>query len=372
MMRLTLLPVPRLIVLQENRVEVLDGYRATAHDTSDSPDSPSNWLGARRTVTPGFLSGGRVRRSMLRQVWSLHSEQADLDYLAERRPHHMTEVVSGAKRSHEYELGHSDRELKRPGTQAALVDPITRLFFQIAGNGAGMRVLDVGSGAGDVAFLAAELVGPTGEVVGTDRSLPAVAAAAEGAKTRGLQNVAFVLGDPSTLSLGRPFDAVVGRYVLMFSDDPVKMLKGIAAHIRPGGIMAFHEADWSGVRSTPPAPIYDRCCSWIAETFRKVGTNPNMGLGLHSAFIAAGLPAPTMGLQALAGGGYSDVCGINLIANLAITMAPVMEETGVTAVAELGPGNLEGRMRSEVLANGSVVVGRSEVGAWTRTISREA
>jgi len=40
-----------------------------------------------------------------------------------------------------------------------------------------MRVLDVGSGAGDVAFLAAELVGDGGEVVGVDRSAEAHAAA---------------------------------------------------------------------------------------------------------------------------------------------------------------------------------------------------
>ena len=58
-----------------------------------------------------------------------------------------------------YVLGHSDRELERLTTQARLVDPITRHFFVQAGITSGMRVLDVGSGPGDVAFLAAELVG---------------------------------------------------------------------------------------------------------------------------------------------------------------------------------------------------------------------
>lgn len=82
-----------------------------------------------------------------------------------------------AKRSHDCEFGHSDRELKRLGSQAQLVDPITRRFFQEAGIVSGMRVLDIGSGTGDVAFLAAELVGPAGEVVGTDRSSVAIAAA---------------------------------------------------------------------------------------------------------------------------------------------------------------------------------------------------
>lgn len=64
-----------------------------------------------------------------------------------------------------YVLGHSDAELRRLETQARVKDPITRRFFVEAGVGPGMRVLDVGSGAGDVALLLAELVGESGQVV---------------------------------------------------------------------------------------------------------------------------------------------------------------------------------------------------------------
>jgi SAM-dependent methyltransferase len=205
------------------------------------------------------------------------------------------------KRRYEYELGHTDRELRRLATQAALVEPFTRSYFQRAGVGQGMRVLDVGSGAGDVAFLVAGLVGPAGEVVGTDRSPMAVAAATARAKAQLLSNVGFVEGDPAKLTFDMPFDAIVGRYVLMFSPDPVAMLRGIAKHLRPGGVIVFHEVDWTGAGSFPPAPTYDRCFRCILETFHKVGTNPYMGLGLHAAFIKAGLPAPTMAVSALAG-----------------------------------------------------------------------
>jgi ubiquinone/menaquinone biosynthesis C-methylase UbiE len=54
-----------------------------------------------------------------------------------------------------YVLGHSDPELARLKMQARLLEPITRQFLREAGITAGMRVLDVGSGAGDVAVLAA-------------------------------------------------------------------------------------------------------------------------------------------------------------------------------------------------------------------------
>jgi SAM-dependent methyltransferase len=67
-----------------------------------------------------------------------------------------------------YVLGHSERELDRLTAQARFIEPITRRFFVEAGIAPGMSVLDVGCGAGDVSFLAAELVGESGEVVGVD------------------------------------------------------------------------------------------------------------------------------------------------------------------------------------------------------------
>jgi 2-polyprenyl-3-methyl-5-hydroxy-6-metoxy-1,4-benzoquinol methylase len=278
----------------------------------------------------------------------------------------MSNVSSGAKRSHDYELGHTDGELRRLATQTQLVDPITRSYFERAGVGAGMRVLDVGSGAGDVAFLAAGMVGPNGLVIGTDRSPTAVAAAQTRANELVLANVTFRDGDPSAMSFEQHFDAIVGRYVLMFSPDPVAMLRGVARHLKPGGIVVFHEVDWTGAASFPPAPTFNQCHTMMVQTFRKIGTNANMGLQLRSAFLGAGLPAPDMGLQALVGGGDSGLNGIDLVADLAITMAPVMEQQGVIAADSLRPRTLNKRMRAEAEANGSVVVGRYEVGAWTR------
>jgi protein-L-isoaspartate O-methyltransferase len=57
-----------------------------------------------------------------------------------------------------YPLGHTAHELARLARQARLIDPITRRFLAAAGVGQGMRVLDLGSGVGDTAFLLAECV----------------------------------------------------------------------------------------------------------------------------------------------------------------------------------------------------------------------
>src|SRR5262249_26239060 len=157
----------------------------------------------------------------------------------------------------------SDRELNRLRAQARIKDPITRQFFREAGLIAGMRVLDVGSGAGDVAFLAADLVGESGEVIGVDQAPAALKVANARAVAGSRNNVFFNEGDPAEMAFDRPFDAVIGRYVLMYQHDPGMMLRKLAAHLKSGGLIAFHEVDWNGIQSFPPSPIYDSCCRWL-------------------------------------------------------------------------------------------------------------
>jgi len=265
-----------------------------------------------------------------------------------------------------YALGHSDKELERLGKQARLVGPITRRLFEAAGIGPGMRVLDVGSGAGDVAFLAAELVGERGEVVGVDRSEDAASKARERAAARSLRHVSFHQGDPAAMTFDRPFDAVVGRYVLLYQPDPAAMLRKLANDLRPRGIFAFHEPDWYGVRSIPAAPLYHRCSDWIVETLLRSGAAAHTGLGLHAAFVGAGLPAPAMRLDALVGGGASAADLLHLNADIVASLLPEMERLGVATAAEVQIETLAERMVAEAVAANALLVGRYEVGAWAR------
>ena len=63
-----------------------------------------------------------------------------------------------------YELGSGKGELARLEIQGKAVAPATRMIFAAAGIRAGMRVLDLGCGTGDVAFVTADLAGPEGHV----------------------------------------------------------------------------------------------------------------------------------------------------------------------------------------------------------------
>ena len=117
--------------------------------------------------------------------------------------------------------------------QARLLAPMTERFLTEAGLSPGMRVLDVGSGMGDVSFLASKLVGSQGEVVGVDLSSSAVAAAARRQDLEAATNVSFIAGDASRVAFDRSFDAIVGRYVLMYQQDLSSMLRELASKLRP-------------------------------------------------------------------------------------------------------------------------------------------
>jgi ubiquinone/menaquinone biosynthesis C-methylase UbiE len=265
-----------------------------------------------------------------------------------------------------YVLGHSAFELERLARQERLIGSMTREYFVGAGITPGMRVLDIGSGSGAVAFLAAELVGPTGEVLGTDLAPAAIAAASRAAADRGLSQVSFREGNPGEMVFDRSFDAIVGRYVLMFQADASSLLRRLARHLRPGGVIVFHEPDLSFVRSDPVAPTYERCCQWIIDTFDRVGTSTNMGTAMHRAFLSAGLPSPTMRMQAVIGDAISAREWLRLVAELAIVLAPTMEQQGVATPAEIGSDTLIDRVIQDVAAHHSIVIGRAEIGAWVR------
>ena len=266
--------------------------------------------------------------------------------------------------AHPYVLGHSEHEVERLKTQARLIGPITERFFRAAGVAPGMRVLDVGSGAGDVAFLASDIVGADGVVVGVDRVPAAVQVARARAAARVLQNVSFLEGDPTELSFDQPFDAVVGRYVLQFQREPAVMLRQLATKVRRGGLVVFHEIDWGGLSSFPPVPTYDQCSRWVADAMRMHGTETRMGSRLHATFVAAGLPAPTLRLEALVVAGSESMPLLQMFKELIATLLPEIERFGVATANEVGVETLVERISKESNASSSVLFGHYQVAAW--------
>jgi 2-polyprenyl-3-methyl-5-hydroxy-6-metoxy-1,4-benzoquinol methylase len=271
-------------------------------------------------------------------------------------------IDDAAATESEYVLGHSEAELHRLAVQAPLVEPITRQLLADAGVEAGMRVLDVGTGRGDVALLVAEIVGNRGSVVGVDRAPAAIVVAQQRAAE--LPNLSFLVGDPAEIAFTSRFDAVVGRYVLQFQSDPAELLRRLAAHVRPGGIVAFHEIDWSGHRSVPSVPSWDRCCGLVTAAIVGGGANLDTGGRLPSFFAAAGLPAPSMRMTTIVGAGANSHDVVERMAGLAWSLRPRIEELGLADPREIEA--LARRIPDDVAASASFIAAGSDVTAWSR------
>ena len=264
-----------------------------------------------------------------------------------------------------YVLGHSDEELRRLESQARSINPMTRRFLLEAGVEPGMRVLDVGCGAGDVSLLVADLVGSAGQVVGFDRSPTAVEAARSKAEAAGIPNASFLTGVAESLSFDRPFDAVVGRYVLQFQRDPIGLLRAVSALAAPGAPIVFHELDWSGVSSDPPSETYDRLAGWLTAAIERSGASAHMGLRLPSVFREAGLGDPQVRLEQRVGIASSAAEVVDRLVGLARVLAGAMLDAGIVGEDELGLDSLDRRIMTEVTARSSLVRSHLQVGAWS-------
>ena len=205
-------------------------------------------------------------------------------------------------KTNEYALGSADAEQERLIRQAAWLSAHTESLFRRAGIGPGQRVLDLGSGVGDVALIAGRLVGPAGIVVGVDRDPRAISRATARMVSLGLGHVRFTETDVSDLPETEPFDAAVGRYILMFLRDPIAVLREVSRIVRPGGVVGFQEPCWkSFLEACEGLPLWRAGAALLVETFHRTGTNTRMGPDLPAAFVAAGLPEPVTQTDTLFG-----------------------------------------------------------------------
>jgi ubiquinone/menaquinone biosynthesis C-methylase UbiE len=268
-----------------------------------------------------------------------------------------------------YLFGHSDNETHRLQKQARLFNPSTRRMAIEAGIAPGMKVLDVGSGAGDVALLLADLVGPEGRVVGVDRNSALLDTARARVAAAGARNVSFVAADIAQVALDQDFDAAVGRCVLFFVPDPVAVVRRVADAVRPGGAVAFQEPGNAALApvAVPASPLLERMWGWIMELYRRAGMDAQMGLRLFPIFVEAGLPAPEMHLDA-AVGGDEEWAGYDYMASLVRTLLPLFHQHGVATPDEVQVETFADRLRTEVVGQGGVVTTWSFVTAWTRKL----
>lgn len=251
-----------------------------------------------------------------------------------------------------YTLGRTSHETTRLIEQSKIYGETTLCLCQSAGITTGMRVLDIGSGAGDVALTVADIVGKSGKVVGVDVNPAILETARQRAADAEMTNVEFIAGDARTIDFGEKFDALVGRFVLMYMADPLAALTKLITHIKPGGIVAFHEPEYTlyPAYHHPDTPFMNQLYQWILEVFEHSGAHLDMGIGLYPTFIEAGLPPPEMHLQVPIGA-KEQWTGYRYMTTIFQSLLPLIEKYGIATAEQVDIETLSERLRAEVLTS---------------------
>jgi ubiquinone/menaquinone biosynthesis C-methylase UbiE len=263
-----------------------------------------------------------------------------------------------------YLLGETSTEHERLIRQAHIFAPFTERLFREAGIDTGQRVLDVGSGVGDVALLAARLVGPSGAVVGIERDSNSVATASSRASAAGLANLRFIQGEIGSVTIPESFDAVVGRFIIEFLPDADAVMRSLTCLLRPGGVLAFQDACWgTWLELNKGLALRGKCVSLIREAFASSGAHMDMERVLFQTIQEAGLPSPTMRIEVPIG---DDPNIVRYAHDLFSTLLPRMREHGLSLNVVGDLETLDSRLEAERLAARAFASTQALVCAWSR------
>ncbi|MGB3153661.1 MAG: arsenite methyltransferase [Chitinophagaceae bacterium] len=145
-------------------------------------------------------------------------------------------------------------------------------FARIKG---GDTVIDLGSGAGNDAFIARRFVGENGKVIGIDFTEPMIARARENAEKLGLNNVEFRQGDIEDLPVtSNKADVIVSNCVLNLVPNKHKVFSEVYRVLKPGGHFSISDivlegalpAKWKEV-----AELYAGCVSGAIQKSEYLG-----------------------------------------------------------------------------------------------------
>lgn len=127
----------------------------------------------------------------------------------------------------------------------------------------GQTVLDLGSGAGNDAFVARQIVGDSGQVIGLDMTEAMIAQANRNKAKLGYTNVEFILGDIEAMPLpDAAVDVVISNCVLNLVPDKARAFGEIYRVLRPGGHFSISDIVVEGVLSPEmqeAAALYAGC-----------------------------------------------------------------------------------------------------------------
>jgi SAM-dependent methyltransferase len=162
-------------------------------------------------------------------------------------------------------------------------------LWRLAGLTAGARVADIGCGPGAVLRVLADVVGPTGALVGVDADATAVAAAREALVDVPRAEVRVGRADATGLPEAS-VDVVVVRHVLAHNGGrEQEIVDHLASLVRPGGSVYLVDAEHRALRARPPVDDLDDLGQRYLSFQTARGNDLSVGLRLGELVTGAGL-----------------------------------------------------------------------------------
>jgi SAM-dependent methyltransferase len=201
----------------------------------------------------------------------------------------MTTPAGAIDDSH-YIHGTSPEEQRRLSRLNDLLNDLSLREMTLLG---GEKILDVGSGLGQLTRAMARQAGPCGAVVGVERSGEQIAQARRLAEDAGEGRlVEFRQGDAAHLPLDEAhwgqFDVAHARFILEHVRDPAAVVRQMVRAVRPGGRILLEDDAHDTLRLWPEPPGLGRL--WLAylRTYDRAGNDPHVGHRLVSLLVEAG------------------------------------------------------------------------------------
>lgn len=189
-----------------------------------------------------------------------------------------------------YLLGRSETEEQRLRQQAQELEGEARWLLSRLNVPRGARAIDLGCGPRGILDLLSEHLGPEGAIVGLEKSDEFVALARQFVRERQLVNVEVLRADAKGTGLPREsFDLAHARLLLVNVPEPERIVEEMVALVRPGGVVASHEADYQPHLCDPPSPAWDRLFEIYEAYCRANGVDLYVGRKTHRMFRAVGI-----------------------------------------------------------------------------------
>lgn len=185
----------------------------------------------------------------------------------------------------------------------------------------GETVLDLGSGAGFNAFLAAPRVGPTGRVIDVDMTPEMISQAQANAAKGDYANVEFRLGDIESMPVESSFvDLVISNCVLNLVPDKGKAFSEIVRVLRPGGRIAISDIVLDGPLPESLRGDTDAYCSCVSGAIGREDYLMKLKeAGLQDVAVASAVDAASLLAQDCCGTGAAESDLVGVVASIQVT-----------------------------------------------------